>query len=286
MVAAFRGEMFKLTRRPAVWVCVGMLLLLALLIGYVLLWFVYTNPPAGSTQGLPPGTKLSDFKVSLYPPNLVKETLSMWGDLGGVFALILGVLVQGSEYGWGTIKTLFTQRSGRLAMLTGKLVALAVILLVMVIALFAVDAAASYVVASIDGKDTAFPAFVVIAKGVGACYVIFALWALLGFVLATVFRQSAMAIGLGLGYALVVERLVFGLLAGLGGNTIPSIQQWFPMSNTTTLVHDFGSIRVRGVSASTASYADTTHAVVVLLLYLAAFAAIAAWFSRTKDVTT
>jgi hypothetical protein len=32
MLAAFRGEMFKVVRRPAVWVSIGMLLLLALLI--------------------------------------------------------------------------------------------------------------------------------------------------------------------------------------------------------------------------------------------------------------
>ena len=49
---------------------------------------------------------MSDFKVALYPENFVKDTFSTWGALGGVFALIMGVLVQGSEFGWGTIKTL------------------------------------------------------------------------------------------------------------------------------------------------------------------------------------
>jgi ABC-type transport system involved in multi-copper enzyme maturation permease subunit len=289
MMAAFRGEMFKLIRRPAVWVCIGMLLLLALLIGYALLWLVFTHPPAGSTQGLPPGENLSDAKVALYPANLVKETLGMWGDLGGAFALILGVLVQGSEFGWGTIKTLYTQRSGRLAMLGGKVAALAVIVLVMVVGLFAVNAAGSIVVATIDGKSTSFPALDVIAKGVGACYLVFGFWALLGLSLATLFRQSAMAIGLGLAYGLIVERLVFGLLAGLGGNAIPSIQQWFPIANTTYLVQAFGpavSLRVgTAVSTARAPFADANHAVVMLVLYLAAFTVISAWFSRTRDVT-
>jgi ABC-2 type transport system permease protein len=289
MPAAFRGELFKLVRRPAIWVCIGMLLLLALLIGYALLWLVFTHPPAGSTQGLPPGANLSDAKVALYPANLVKETLGMWGDLGGVFALILGVLVQGSEFGWGTIKTLYTQRSGRLVMLGGKVAALAVIVLVMVLALFAVDAAGSLVVAAIDGKASAFPSVDLIAKGAGACYLIFGFWALLGLCLATVFRQSAMAIGLGLAYGLIVERLVFGLLAGLGGNAIPSIQQWFPIANTTYLVESFGSaVSVRvgtTVNAASAPFADATHAVVMLALYVAIFVLITGWFSRTRDVT-
>lgn len=286
MLAAFRGEMFKLVRRPAVWVCIAILLVLALLIGYALFWFIYTHPPAGATQGLPPGTKMSDFKVTLYPANLVKETLSMWADLGGVFALILGVLVQGSEYGWGTIKTLYTQRSGRLVMLFGKLASLAVVVLIMVVALFAVDAAASLLVATIDGQNTTFPTVEVIAKGVGACYLIFGFWALFGLWLATLFRQSAMAIGIGLAYALVVERLIFGLLGGVGGNTIKEIQQWFPIANTTYLVQSFGAVRIRGVDTTASPFAGATHAVLVLLLYFAAFTAIAAWFSRTRDVTS
>src|SRR5205823_10541667 len=121
MLAAFRGELFKVARRPAVWVCVVALILLAVAFSYVLLGLVYSHPPKGSNQNLPPGTTLSIFLVTLYPINFVKETLSTWAGLGGVFALIIGVLVQGSEFGWGTVKTLYTQRSGRLAMLTGKL---------------------------------------------------------------------------------------------------------------------------------------------------------------------
>jgi hypothetical protein len=103
MYAAFRGELFKLVRRPGIWVLVGLFLALAILIGYAITYLIYTFPPSGSSQGLPPGTTLSDFKVALYPENVVKQTLSQWGVLGGVFALIVGVLTQGSEYGWGTI---------------------------------------------------------------------------------------------------------------------------------------------------------------------------------------
>ena len=37
---------------------------------------------------------------------------------GGVLALMLGVLTLGSEYGWGTLRTLFTQGPGRLRVFT------------------------------------------------------------------------------------------------------------------------------------------------------------------------
>jgi ABC-type transport system involved in multi-copper enzyme maturation permease subunit len=286
MYAAFRGELFKAVRRPGVWVLVGLFLALAILIGYAVTYLIYTHPPPNSSQGLAPGTSLADFKIALYPENVVKQTMSQWGVLGGVFALIVGVLLQGSEYGWGTIKTLYTQRYGRLTMLFGKLLAMLVIVLVIAIGLFAVDAACSWIVVQLDGKTSSFPTADVIAKAIGAAFLIFSFWAVFGFALATVFRQSALAIGLGLAYALVIELLVFGLLAGLGANIVRPIQQWFPIANSSYLAQAFGQVRVRGFQGQPAPYADATHAVVMLLLYVIAFTTLTAWLTRTRDVTS
>ncbi len=286
MVAAFQGELFKAVRRPGIWVLVGLFLGLAILIGYAITYLIYTHPPPNSSQGLPPGTTLSDFKIALYPENFVKETMSQWGVLGGVFALIVGVLLQGSEYGWGTIKTLYTQRYGRLTMLFGKLLAMFVVVLVIVLGLFAVDAACSWIVAHLDGKTSSFPAADVIVKAIGAAFLIFSFWAVFGFALATAFRQSALAIGLGLAYALVIELLIFGLLAGLGGSVVKPIQQWFPIANSSYLSQSFGRVSFRGLESQPPPYADATHAVVMLLLYVIAFTTISAWLTRTRDVTS
>lgn len=285
MFAVFRGELFKFVRRPGMWILVLLLLVLAVVVGYAILWVVYTVSPPSAARGLPAGTTFADFKVALYPENFVKQTFSTWGSLGGVFALIVGVLAQGSEYGWGTIKTLYTQRSGRLTMLFGKLAAVAVVVLIMVVGLFGVDAAASVVIATLDGKSIAFPAADEILKAIGAGFLIFGFWAVFGMTLATVFRQSAMAIGLGLAYGLVVEALIFALFR-LGGIGVQQVQQWFPIANTGYLSDSFGAVRLRGIAQTTAPFADATHAVVVLLLYVVVFTAISAWFTRTRDVTS
>jgi len=286
MWGSFRGELFKAVRRPGIWILIGLFLALAILLGYAITYLIYTHPPAGSSQGLPPGTTLADFKVALYPQNVVKQTMSQWGVLGGVFALIVGVLTQGSEYGWGTIKTLYTQRYGRLTMLFGKLGAMLVVVLVIAISLFAVDAACSWVIALLDGKSSSYPAADIIVKAITAAFLIFTFWAVFGFALATVFRQSALAIGLGLAYALVIELLVFGLLSGLGANIVRPIQQWFPIANSGYLAASFGSVNFRGVQSQPAPYADATHAVVMLLVYIVAFTALSAWLTRTRDVTS
>jgi len=279
-VRELAAELYKTVRRPAVWVCVLGLLAIAVTIGYAVPWLAETFTK--TTQGLPQGTTLADFKVTLYPQNFVRNTL---GDpLGGVFALILGVLMQGSEYGWGTVKMLYTQRAGRVAMLVGKLAALATVIVVMVIGLFVVDAASSVAAALLDGQSLQFPAASEIVKGIAAMTLIYGFWAGFGFILATLFRQSAMAIGLGLAYALVVEGLIFGFGANLL-SWLKNVQQWFPIANTRYLTDSFGSVKIRGIPPSPPPFADATHAVLVLTTYVVVFVVISALLVRRRDVT-
>jgi ABC-2 type transport system permease protein len=284
---AFQGELFKTIRRPSVWVCVILLCALAVTLEYALLWLIASHPPANAERSLPQGTTFADLKVSLYPPNFVSYTLQQLAVLGGVFALIIGVLLQGSEYGWSTVKTLYTQRDGRVGMLAGKIGALAVAVAVMVIAVFAADAAASVVVALLDGKSIDFPGASEMVKGLAALYLIFGFWALFGLVLATLFRQSAMAIGLGLAYGLAIEGIIFGVIGGLAPDFINPIRQWFPVTNTSYLAESFPGAVARNLrSATAAPYAGATHAVLVLLAYVIGFAVISALLVRRRDVTS
>jgi len=285
MRAAFRGELFKLFRRSSIWVTIGILLALAIGLGYLVTYLVATHPPAGARVRLE-GADFPALRSALYPSNLVSKTLTQWTNLGGVFALILGVLVQGSEYGWGTVKTMYIQRPGRLSMMAGKLAALLLMVLVMVIALFAVDAASSVVVALVDGRSIAFPAIIDLAKGMGATWLIFGMWAMFGVGLATLFRQSAMAIGLGLAYGLVIEGLVFGLLGRLGSDLVKQIHILLPIANAGYLSQSFGrSAGLVAGPAAAAPDADATHAVRVLAIYLIGFATLSALLIRRRDVT-
>jgi ABC-type transport system involved in multi-copper enzyme maturation permease subunit len=158
----------------------------------------------------------------------------------------------------------------------------------MAISLFAVDAISSAAAAILDGKSLDFPAASEIVKGVAAMYLIFVFWGLFGLVLATLFRQSALAIGLGLAYGLVIEGIVFGLLSGLAPDFINPIRQWFPITNSGYLADSFPRVAVRGFGGGggAAPYADATHAVLVLFAYVVGFVAISAVFVKRRDVTS
>jgi hypothetical protein len=203
----------------------------------------------------------------------------------GIFALIVGVLAQGSEYSWGPVKTAWIQLPGRVSIVLGQLTSLAVLSLIMALGLVAVDSLASYLIGALDSQLSNWPSALDFLKGIGAAWLILYLLAVLGFGLATLFKQSAMAIGLGLAYVLVIENLVFGLLGNLG-DPWDQIQQWFPISNAGYLQDSFGKVN----SAVTASIksgapATATHSVIVLGLWVIGIAVVSASLVRVRDVT-
>ncbi len=283
ILAAIRAEWFKVVRRPATWVTIGLMLAFGVGLEYVLVYVVATHPPAGAAARA--GESLAAARQGLYPDVLVQKTLANIAGLDGIFALIVGVLVQGSEFAWGTVKTTFVQLPGRVTIVVGQLVTIAVLVLVMAVGLFALDAAAAYAIAVLDSHAIGWPPAVDLVKGLAAAWLILYLLAVFGFALATVARQSAMAIGLGLAYVLVIENLLFGLLENLG-DVFKQIHEWLPISNATYLQESFGRVGAAGPAATAAPPpVDATHAASVVLLWLAVFVVAAAALMRTRDIT-
>jgi ABC-2 type transport system permease protein len=281
ILAALRAEWFKLVRRRAIWVTIGLMLVLAVGIEYVLVYVVATHPPPAAASRA--GESLAAARMALYPASVIKKSVANDSGLIGICALIVGVLVQGSEYSWGTVKTAFVQLPGRVSLVLGQLGSLALLVLVMALALFAFNALSSYVIGSLDSQSSGWPPALDFIKGVGAAWLILYVLAVLGFGLATIFKQSALAIGLGLAYVLVIENLVFGLLGNLG-NPFNQIQQWFPIANGGYLQQSFGKVNSGTTSVVATSSASAGHAVTVLVVWLVAIAVVSAALVRARDV--
>ncbi len=280
--AALRAEPFKLVRRPAIWVTIGLLLSLTVGIGYVVTYLVAIHPPATPGQG---GPDFATLRRGLYPASLVKKALSNTSTLDGIFALILGVLARGSEYAWGTIKTVQTQLPGRLAIVFGQIASISLLMLFAVLGIFLADAVASYLIALADGASTTAPAPIDVIKGVGAMWLIFEFLAILGYFLATILKQSAMAIGLGLGYVLVIEGLLFSLLVRVG-DAFNTAHDLFPVANAGYLYQSFGQVGgVVSFANSGPPEVSASHAVIVLAIWTVGIAAMSAGVIRQRDIT-
>ena len=144
----------------------------------------------------------------MLPQSLAGNLIAGFPFFGGVFALMLGVFALGSEYGWDTLKTLFTQGPGRLRVFAAKLAALGVVLVPFVLALFAAGAVASFVIAQIEDAPVHWPSAWLLVRALAAGWLILAAWAALGVLLGVLTRGTSLAIGVGILYALVIEGLL------------------------------------------------------------------------------
>jgi ABC-2 type transport system permease protein len=287
MIATFRAEVRKLWHRPAIWILGGILLVLVVLFGYAVEWIQYATASASFRSG---GLTAAQLKEGLYPAAFVKVVANGGvSTLGPALVVVLGALAVGSEYGWGTLKTVFSQRPGRIQVLAGQFAALALIVAVLVVAMYALAAASSLVIVLLDGKPVVWPATIDVLKGLGASWLVFESWMLFGALLAYLFRQSALAIGLGLAYMLIIERLVFGLLGGFNLGWLNAAEKFFIGQNATALGLSFGqAVQAAGAGApvvSSTPLVGAGQAGLVLAAYGLAFIAGSMLVVRRRDIT-
>ena len=279
MISSFKAEWRKLRQRPAVWILGGILLTALVLFGYAFQWVQAEFPSKNFHNDL--GLTAAQLKTVLYPINFVKNSLVGIGVLGGALALILGALAVGREFGWGTVKTVYTQRPSRIQALAGQLGVIAVITAIYSVAFFALAALCSWVIATIDGQVATWPAAIDIIKAVGASWLIFGCWALFGLALAHLFRQSAMAIGIGLAYMLAIEGILFRVLQGFDASWVTNLEKFFAGQNADALLQSFGQALPGRAAAPLVSAGE---AVIVLAVYTMVFALASTVAVRLRDV--
>jgi ABC-type transport system involved in multi-copper enzyme maturation permease subunit len=282
VIGAVKGEWLKMRKRPGVWLLFGVLLAALVLFEYFIGWLYLTYAPAGGSY--PAGTTAADYKVGVYPDNFIKNSLSGGGTIGGAIALILGVLSMGSEYGWGTLKSTFIQRPSRLSAWAAKLAVLAGLIAILVVLFYALAAASSILLASIDRVSYTWPAPGEIARAAGATWLVFLMWASLGMLLSVALRQSALAIGIGLVYVLLIEGIVVGIFGG--PDPLRAVERVLPGSNASALLTSFGHVVIKGVrDQSPEPVAGAIQAALVVAVYLAGFSAVGGFLLRRQDVS-
>lgn len=280
MLASFSAELLKFSKRPATWVLLLIFVLSVGIFGYLFTYIFVINAPEGG--GLPSETR-KVFLDSLLPESFLSNTLSNgFAGFGGALVLILGALSVGSEYGWGTFKAALTQKPGRFGLFLGKLLALAVLLAIFTLAILGVGAASSLVVASLEDAAMDWPSAAEILKAAGAGWLILTVFAALGLFLATLFRGTALAIGLGIVYLLVLENIFLGLAPQ--SETVEDIGKALPAKNSLDLANSFGEVPT-GFGGPTGQAVDPGQAALVIGAYALGFLLISLLLFRRRDVT-
>jgi hypothetical protein len=207
-----RAELLRLRKWPAVWVTIGAWLTMNAMFGYV---FDYITYRSGTNSFSNEGESSAELLAKLLPasiPDVLAQGMPMFG---GAIMMVLGAIVAGNGYGWGTWKTVLTQGPSRTATLLGSLSATTVIVGALVAATAVSDYLMSLGVALTESESTALPAFGDSAQAVGVAFLVLEMWAMAGYLLGTVARGPALSVGLGLVWALVIENLLRGVGASL-----------------------------------------------------------------------
>jgi len=274
MIATIKAEWRKNRFRPAFLVSSAVLAALVVF-AYGTNWYLALHPSVGQRSG---GVNI----LTLYPDQFVNNVMGAGFPIGAAIAIVIGALFAGSEYSWGTLKTLLTQRNGRLTTWIGRVVVFEVWMAILTVVLFAVGAASSVVVASFQGHAIAWPAMVDLGKGMATILLIFSVNGALGMALGTLFKNSAAALGVGLVYLLALQIILVRFIDSVNNGAYKWVGDLFDGQNSNALLNTFTSPAF-GPSAPSSIGPET--AVTVLFVYLAAFLVIAAGLLRQRDVT-
>lgn len=150
-----RADWFRLRRRPEVWLLLVVIPLGAAL-GFLTAYFAIPGQFFTSDPNAPPIPEIAIEQAEYFFPSSIFRALD---DVTWVFiaAFFLTATSVGAEFAWGTIRTALIARGDRGRFISSRIVAIALICLVLVALLFIVGAFMPLVLAALGERQAADP---------------------------------------------------------------------------------------------------------------------------------
>ncbi len=269
----FYSGLRKLARRPASWVTVGLLMgLLALIV--IAVGATANNPGDASRE--------AENKLLVTFPGTYDRLLGFIAGLGGLFAVIYGAAIAGSEWSWGTLKSVVARGESRVGYLLTSYVSIAAMIGVGLLLTFAVGIVAAILGAHLANVSTsgigdsatlqALPGrllrgwFVVVEEGA------------LGFTIATLARSQLAGIGVGIGF-------YFG--ETFAGVFLPGVVKYLPFSvaNAALATPSTGAAPGGGFGEVAASALPADQALLLVGVWLVGALIVAAFFADRAEIS-
>jgi len=279
-------ELRKLSARALLWVELSVL---ALLVGSMYVALIATLQK-GSASTLPPQA-VESLRQMLYWPQALNDAMVLagGGELGGMLAVILVGAFMAQEYTWHTIHQQLSQGVSRSHFLLAKFVvvsmALGLIVLTALLAGGVVTAVFTYLDLGI--RSLRKPAMGTLLFNVlRICLTLLPYAALTSF-LAVASRSAMVAIGVGLGYSLLVENLVIKTLSMISPQIARAVR-FLPAMLAQSIVQQVSPTVQVDVGLQTSSrlpLLGPNEAALMLTVYTVVFLVLAVWWFRRQDVT-
>ena len=214
---AFRSELIRIWRPSFLIGGVGAMSGFAALFSI----FIYTSAKTTPTAQPPAiGQGPGSYTVAqIASPGGFLTALATVSRLAGVILLALWAIAVATDYSTGLIRILVQAQPNRIKLMTGKIVALTLFSLLAATVTALVVILLARPLARLEGIQveawkTDFLSHLV--KGYFDFTVAILVYGLIGLMLAVLTRSSALAIGIGIGFLLVVEGLITIVVSGAG----------------------------------------------------------------------
>lgn len=267
-----RAELYVARFRKALWVVGIILLLQIVLFAYLANAIVYRtlNDPV-----------VAAMAASLQPANFGSTVVGSLPMYLGPVLIILGALIGVGDGKSGMTRTISTRLPSRWKLVVGRAGAAAVIVLILMVATFAVAYLCSLAASAALDLDTTAPSLGAIATSFAYSCLIAYTWTAFGLGLGIATRSLPLTIAVGLLWALVAEQLIHGLTRIVAA--LEPIGALLISGAAATLAEATG-VAQGGVIAGAPS-AGIWPAVAVLIGWAAVSVGIATILFRYRDVT-
>ena len=294
MLRPLRSEFYRLRRRWMPWVLLAIIVVAAFAF-YELIYFSINTqlqmlrsgnlPP---TVGGPEGARatIAEMESTLQqvtPSHIPEFGIAIIAGIGAVILIVFAASHMGTDYGWGTLRTLLASGESRTQFLVTKLGSTAIFAAIFTIAGVVAVIGASYLVSSQAGFDTSGIDIGLIAVATlktGYCFMPYLALAAL---IALVSRSSGAGIAAGL-VIYFAESIAMQVLISFNKD-YATIANLGISRNTQSLSRLTVNVGGQGGTPQIPALPDQTQAAIVIAVWTALFIAIAFWRLRTRDVT-
>lgn len=225
---------------------------------------------------------MAELLRGLRPDRVQSFGLEIVSGLGSVMLIVFAASHVGTEFVWGTLRTLLAHGAGRATFLGAKLLSIALFAVLFMFLGVVAAIAGSYVVTAIAAGDASGLDLGAIANAAARGYYTFLPYMALAALIALWSRSAGAGIAAGL-VVLFAEGLVAQLLVSLNRDYANVVN--YGLSRNATAITRTATATTPPGDPSAVALPDPGQAAVVLAVYTVLFVAVAFWRLRTRDIT-
>jgi ABC-2 type transport system permease protein len=274
-------------RRWMPWIMLALIVLAAVAI-YFLIWgstqaqIELLRSGQAQPQGAPTIEQLRETLLVIAPERVQDFGVSVVSGFGSVMLIVFAASHVGTEFDWGTHRTLLAHGASRSGFLTSKALSLVVYAAIFMLVGTVAAIGGSYAVSSIAalpvGRGVDFAEVARVAAKSGYTFIPYMTLAL---AVAVLFKSAGAGIATGL-VVYFAEGLVATILVSLNKDFAQFVN-WGLSRNASALTQTASGPATQDPNAS--MLPDPVRAAIVLAVYIAIFLTIAYWRLRSRDVT-